>query len=106
MLDIYLKEVKLITKIREHVLNELLTQEDMSVKVLQENLDLVKMLQAKQSDLDTARLTMQNLGSRPALQAAKSVTAAIAGIIFLAVVFCWSNGRFKNSRIMLHCGCF
>ncbi|MFW2570996.1 hypothetical protein [Legionella sp. 29fVS95] len=93
LLDIYLKEVKLITKIREYILAEHLSRDDMSVEELQENLSLVKMLQAKQGDLDVARATMQNLGRRPALQTAKSVTAAVAGIIF------FSGGFFAGQTV-------
>ncbi|KTC96970.1 hypothetical protein [Legionella feeleii] len=95
LLDIYLREVKLITKIREIILAEYLTAEVMSVEALRENLELVKMLQAKQDDLDVARATMQQLGRRPALQAAKSITAAVAGIIF------FSGGFFAGQTVAL-----
>lgn len=95
LLDVYLREVKLITKIREIILAEYLTAEVMSVEALRENLELVKMLQAKQDDLDVARATMQQLGRRPALQAAKSITAAVAGIIF------FSGGFFAGQTVAL-----
>lgn len=95
LLDIYLKEVKLIKMIRKHILSEHFAREDMSVEELRENLNLVKMLQTKQNNLDTARLTIQNLGSRPALQAAKSVTATLAGIIF------FSGGFFAGQMVAL-----
>jgi hypothetical protein len=95
LLDIYLREIKLIDKIREQILSDFLLREDMLVETLRENLDLVRMLQAKHKALDTARTTIQELGSRPALQAAKSITAAVAGVIF------FSGGFFVGQTVAL-----
>lgn len=93
LLDIYLKEIELISTLQQKVIYDLPHCE--TVEALRDNLAIVKMLQKKHDALEGARKTMENLGSGSALQAAKSITAGVAGIIF------FSGGFFAGQTVAL-----